>query len=298
MKEKKTFILAVPTLVIFILVVVGICIIFYNRNFKEMTKDDVKILAQKVATINNISCEVLTESSEADVTGTISDYKLCNGKLVSNVDNFKIYDDKNEKLLLQIDEKQKVVYQYKEYTSAIDEFETMICSVAKLLETDDYQYEFKDYETVNGIKCVSFSLSKVTATVQAGLGARFPTTVFASQHPNAVPKMYSVRFTCLTTTVLSAFPTEGSPWPRQNTIVPPASKRIKAVLKRIAVPNRFASFQRTTAKRLLPQRLVSIFPDVSRKPTAWKNRESSSCRATSSGFGRGQRFAINMSAFP
>ena len=95
MKEKKTFILAVPTLIIFVVVVVGICMIFYNRNFKKMTKDDVKILAQKVATINNISCEVLTESSEADVTSTISDYKLCNGKLVSNVDNFKMYDDKN-----------------------------------------------------------------------------------------------------------------------------------------------------------------------------------------------------------
>ena len=61
--------------------------------------------------------------------------------------------------MLQIDEKQKIVYQYKEYNSALDEFETMICSVAKLLESDEYQYEFKNYETVNGIKCVSFSLS-------------------------------------------------------------------------------------------------------------------------------------------
>ena len=149
MKEKKTFILAVPTLIIFVVVVIGICIIFYNRNFKKMTKDDVKTLAQKVATINNISCEVLTESSEVEIAGTISDYKLCNNKLVSNVDNFKMYDDKNEKTLLQIDEKQKIVYQYKEYNSALDEFETMICSVAKLLESDEYQYEFKNYETVN-----------------------------------------------------------------------------------------------------------------------------------------------------
>ena len=116
-----------------------------------MTKEDVKTLAQKVATINNISCEVLTESSEVEIAGTISDYKLCNNKLVSNVDNFKMYDDKNEKTLLQIDEKQKIVYQYKEYNSALDEFETMICSVAKLLESDEYQYEFKNYETVNGI---------------------------------------------------------------------------------------------------------------------------------------------------
>ena len=30
MKEKKTFILAVPTLIIFVVVVVGICMIFYK----------------------------------------------------------------------------------------------------------------------------------------------------------------------------------------------------------------------------------------------------------------------------
>lgn len=159
MEEKKTFILAVPTLIIFAVVIIGIGIIFYNRNIKNMSKDDAKILAQKVATINNISCEVLTESSKEDIESTISDYKLCDGKLISNIDNFKMYEDKNEKILLQIDEKQKIVYQYDEYNSAIDEFETMICSVAKLLEADEYQYEFKKYETVNGIKSVCFSLS-------------------------------------------------------------------------------------------------------------------------------------------
>lgn len=159
MEEKKTFILAIPTLIIFAVVIIGIGIIFYNRNIKNMSKEDAKILAQKVATINNISCEVLTESSKEDIESTISDYKLCDGKLISNIDNFKIYEDKNEKILLQIDEKQKIVYQYDEYNSAIDEFETMICSVAKLLEADEYQYEFKKYETVNGIKSVCFSLS-------------------------------------------------------------------------------------------------------------------------------------------
>ena len=63
MNEKKTFILAVPTVIIIIIAIVGISLIFYNRNFKKMNRDDVKTLAQKVATIVNISCEIAIESS-------------------------------------------------------------------------------------------------------------------------------------------------------------------------------------------------------------------------------------------
>ena len=77
---KKNFILAVPTIIIIIVVIAGISTIFYNRNFKKMNKEDVKTLAQKVATINNISCEIITESSEENVSKTISDYKLNNNK--------------------------------------------------------------------------------------------------------------------------------------------------------------------------------------------------------------------------
>ena len=126
---------------------------------KKMNKEDVKTLAQKVATINNISCEIITESSEENVSKTISDYKLNNNKMISNVDNFKVYDNKDEKTLIQIDDNEKQVYVYGEYNSAIDDFESMLCSAEKLLESDEYEYNFKDYETVNGIKCVAFSLS-------------------------------------------------------------------------------------------------------------------------------------------
>lgn len=159
MNEKKNFILAVPTIIIIIVVIAGISTIFYNRNFKKMNKEDVKTLAQKVATINNISCEIITESSEENVSKTISDYKLNNNKMISNVDNFKVYDNKDEKTLIQIDDNEKQVYVYGEYSSAIDDFESMLCSAEKLLESDEYEYNFKDYETVNGIKCVAFSLS-------------------------------------------------------------------------------------------------------------------------------------------
>ena len=40
----------------------------------------------------------------------------------------------------------------------------MLCTAEKLLESNDYEYIFKDYETVNGVKCVAFSLSNTNTT--------------------------------------------------------------------------------------------------------------------------------------
>lgn len=164
MNEKKTFILAVPTVIIIIIAIVGISLIFYNRNFKKMNRDDVKTLAQKVATIDNISCEIAIESSEENVESSISDYKLKSGKLISKIDTFEIYDNKDEQSLIQIDRDSKEAYVYSEYDSQIDDFEAMLCTAEKLLESNDYEYIFKDYETVNGVKCVAFSLSNTNTT--------------------------------------------------------------------------------------------------------------------------------------
>lgn len=164
MNEKKTFILAVPTVIIIIIAIVGISLIFYNRNFKKMNRDDVKALAQKVATIDNISCEIAIESSEENVKSSISDYKLKDGKLISKIDTFEIYDNKDEQSLIQIDRDSKEAYVYSEYDSQIDDFEAMLCTAEKLLESNDYEYIFKDYETVNGVKCVAFSLSNTNTT--------------------------------------------------------------------------------------------------------------------------------------
>ena len=164
MNEKKTFILAVPTVIIIIIAIVGISLIFYNRNFKKMNRDDVKVLAQKVATIDNISCEIAIESSEENVKSSISDYKLKDGKLISKIDTFEIYDNKDEQSLIQIDRDSKEAYVYSEYDSQIDDFEAMLCTAEKLLESNDYEYIFKDYETENGVKCVAFSLSNTNTT--------------------------------------------------------------------------------------------------------------------------------------
>lgn len=143
MNEKKTFILAVPTVIIIIIAIVGISLIFYNRNFKKMNRDDVKTLAQKVATIDNISCEIAIESSEENVESSISDYKLKDGKLISKIDTFEIYDNKDEQSLIQIDNDSKEAYVYSEYDSQIDDFEAMLCTAEKLLESNDYEYLLK-----------------------------------------------------------------------------------------------------------------------------------------------------------
>ena len=159
MKEKKVFILAVPTVIIIIAFIVGIVAIYYNRNLKKLSREDAKTLASKVALIDNISCEIITEGTGDDGYKTVSDYKLKDGKLISKVDSFKIYDDSNEKKLIQIDDDSKVAYEYSEYKSEIDNFRNLICSAEKLLESEDLEYSFKEYSTANGIKCANFTLS-------------------------------------------------------------------------------------------------------------------------------------------
>ena len=81
MKEKKKFVLVVPTVVI-VLAIAGILMIFYNRNLKDMSREDAKSLAQKVAIIENISCEIVTESNEIEQGQYVVDYKLKDNKMV------------------------------------------------------------------------------------------------------------------------------------------------------------------------------------------------------------------------
>lgn len=168
MKEKKKFALLVPTIVI-ILAIVGISMIFYNRNLKNMSREDAKTLAQKVAIIENISCEIVTESNETEQGQYVVDYKLKDNKMVSKTDYYTIYDDANKNTKVQIDDNEKIAYLYNEYKSEILTFKEMLCMVEKMLESDEYKYEFVAYETMNGIKCTNFSLSKEDTTFNVWL---------------------------------------------------------------------------------------------------------------------------------
>ena len=146
MKEKKKFVLVVPTVVI-VLAIAGILMIFYNRNLKDMSREDAKSLAQKVAIIENISCEIVTESNEIEQGQYVVDYKLKDNKMVYRTDYYTIYD----------------------YKSEILTFKEMLCTVEKMLESNEYNYEFVGYETMNGIKCTNFNLSKEDSTFNVWL---------------------------------------------------------------------------------------------------------------------------------
>lgn len=159
MEEKKNFILAIPTVIIIVVVVIGISLIFYNRNLKKMSREDARKLAQKVATIDNISCEIVTETDERADENSVVDYKLKGKQMISKTDYYKIYDNESDSSKIQIDENEKVAYVYNEYKSEIMAFREMLCTVEKMLESSDYNYEFLGYETMNGINCVSFTLS-------------------------------------------------------------------------------------------------------------------------------------------
>lgn len=158
MKEKKIFILAVPTIIIIVIAIIGISLIFYSRNFKKMSKEDVKLLAQKVANIENISCEIVTTTDKEEGIQSVEDYKLKNGVMISKVDDFVIYDNKETQTLMQIDDEEKLVYTYGQYNSEIDNFKTMLLTAESLLMNDKNEYVFKDLVTMNGIKCINFEL--------------------------------------------------------------------------------------------------------------------------------------------
>ncbi len=158
MKEKKIFILAIPTIIIIIVAVIGISLIFYNRNLKEMSKEDVQLLAKKVAKIENISCEIITTTDKSNGAQSVEDYKLKNGVMVSKVDDFVIYDNKEKQTLMQIDDEEKLVYTYGRYNSEIDNFKTVLLTAESLLMNEKSEYTFKGFSTMNGIKCVNFEL--------------------------------------------------------------------------------------------------------------------------------------------
>lgn len=157
MKEKKVFILAIPTIIVVIAVIVGLSLIFYNRNFKKLSKSDALVLAEKVAVINNISCEILTETPYGNTT---ADYKLKDNIVLSSTSGiggtYRIYDDGKNKY--QIDDEGKEVYIYHDYQPEKDIFLVELCQVAKILESDSYEYKFIDYSKMNGYKVAHFTL--------------------------------------------------------------------------------------------------------------------------------------------
>lgn len=141
MRDRNKGIFVIPSLVI-IVAIIGIVVIFYNRNIKKMSREDAKTLAQKVATINNISCEIITESNELTEGQYAVDYKLKDNKMVTKTDYYTIYVDSDENSKIQIDDNEKIAYVYNYYNDEIMAFKEMLCTARKMLDSDGYRYEF------------------------------------------------------------------------------------------------------------------------------------------------------------
>lgn len=164
MKEKKIFILALPTVIIIIITIIGISLIFYNRNLKEMDRDEIKNLAAKIMNIENISCEIVFQYSSQSDFQDITNYKMKDKKVISKNDFYTIYEDTEKGIKIQMDDEEKTAYVYGEYKDKVTSFQEILYMPQKLLESEEYQYNFIKYETMNGIKCVCFSVSNTDTT--------------------------------------------------------------------------------------------------------------------------------------
>lgn len=154
MEEKKKFILAIPTIVIIILFVIIMSFLVYRKNFKPLSKQEALELAEKSLSIDNISCEVVTQ----DEGEHIVDYKFKDNKLVIINDNYFEYVDGDTSNCIYIDNSAKEVYKYSS-VSEIDGFKSLIGVSVGLLDNNDYEYKFLKYEKLNGIKCAKIQLT-------------------------------------------------------------------------------------------------------------------------------------------
>ncbi|MBR3152853.1 MAG: hypothetical protein IKF52_04540 [Clostridia bacterium] len=152
--EKKTFILAVPTVIIIIVFLIAMPVMIYRKNFKPLSRDEAITLSEKNLSIDNISCEVITKSNDEKVV----DYKFKDNTLYSNYNDSTIELTEEDKCTY-VDLKEKELYTYNSKNN-IDNFKSVLNSAREILENDDYEYEFKKYEKINGIKAATFSLKK------------------------------------------------------------------------------------------------------------------------------------------
>ena len=156
MKEKRTFILAIPTIIIIFVFIIGMGVMIYRKNYMPLSREKAINLSTKVFSIDNISCEVVTQGEEEKIV----DYKYKNNILSCRYDNYiEITDGNDNNKCTYIDTNEKEVYIYHS-SNNIESFKGLIYTVAEVLENNDYEYEFLKYETINGIKSASFKLKQ------------------------------------------------------------------------------------------------------------------------------------------
>lgn len=163
MKEKKTFILAVPTVIIIIVFLIAMPYLVYRKNYKPLSREQAVTLSKKVLSISNISCEIITQNENEDEK--VEDYKFKDNVLLSKYSNvIELTDgnDNNRCTYLDLTEKSKYIYNSPEN---IEKFKSYLNVAIEVLEDENYDYEFLKYEKMNGIKAAAIELSKNDATI-------------------------------------------------------------------------------------------------------------------------------------
>lgn len=175
MQEKKKFILAVPTVIIIIIFIISMIFIFYKKNIKDMTKDEALVLAEKVLRIDNLSCQIVAKQGETETT---TNYKRFGKYIYMENDELKQYLDTDTSECVYVDTKEKEAYKYNS-NAIIDNYNEMIYTGVSFLKDETLNYKFNKYEKVNGIECVSITLSNESTNVNiwfdksSGMVAKF-----------------------------------------------------------------------------------------------------------------------------
>ena len=149
MQEKKKFILAIPTIVVIIIFIIGMCLIYYNKNYKPLSREDALNLAKRAVTIDNLSCQVVVKQTDSETT---TDYKRLGSKICSKSNDYieLINLDNNESTY--IDKENKEVYKYVS-NSVLESYNSTIYIGVQVLQDNSMKYSFEKYEKFNGIKC-------------------------------------------------------------------------------------------------------------------------------------------------
>jgi len=154
MEEKKKFILAVPTVIVIIVFIVGMSWIFYNKNYKPLSREEAANLAKQTLNIDNLSCQVIVKQEDNEQT---TDYKRKGSIIYIKSDEFIEIIDMDNDECSYIDEENKEVYQY-ESKSVLESYNGIIYAGVQALEDKEMSYSFEKYEKSNGIKCAKVKL--------------------------------------------------------------------------------------------------------------------------------------------
>lgn len=151
MQEKKKFILAVPTVIVIIIFIIGMSLIYYNKNYKPLSQEEALNLAKRAVAIDNLSCQVVVKQNDNEST---TDYKRNSSKVYIKADDYIELVDTKSNECTYIDEENKEVYKYVS-DSVLESFNSIIYAGIQALQDSTMSYSFEKYEKINGIKCAA-----------------------------------------------------------------------------------------------------------------------------------------------